>query len=103
MILAFLGLLVLIVAAFSGAAFISMKPPRKEPDPQLGLAVGALVLGVILLGLLIFVPKREGAFPNGVYIVGSASLSLIAWGFAQISFVRRKAKRRARHRDSSKT
>lgn len=47
----------------------------------------------IFLGLIIFVPTREGASPRGKFYLAGMALAAIAWGFGQIRTARRKQKK----------
>jgi len=99
----FLGLLVLIVAGFSAAAFISLKKPRREPDTVLGLGVGAVFLSSLVFGLVLFVPARAGASPGGKFSLAATACVLMAWGIKQIQAVRRRKKRHAHQKHTNQT
>ncbi len=63
-----------------------------EPDTALGVVV--MILAVTLMGVLMFVPSREGAPPRArIHLWGLAAAGL-AWGVTQLP--RPKAKRRRR-------
>jgi hypothetical protein len=97
----FFGLLVLMLAGFSAAAFISMKKPRREPDPVLGLGVGAVFLSSLIFGLVLFLPAREGASPGGKFSLAATACVLMAWGIKQIQVARRRKKRRAHQKHTN--
>jgi NhaP-type Na+/H+ or K+/H+ antiporter len=100
---AFLGLLVLILLAFSAAVFISVKKPRREPDPVLGLGVGAVFLSALVFALVLFVPAREGASPRGKFSLAAAACILMAWGIKKIQASRQRQKRHADQKHPDQT
>jgi hypothetical protein len=61
-----------------------------QPDVVMGTI--SAVLSVTALGLLFFIPAREGAPPSGkIYLAGMAFAGL-SWGLAQLGRARRQKK-----------
>ena|SRR5947209_3461771 len=104
MSLAFVGFFVLLVAVFAAGAFVSFKKPARKPDPELGIGVGALVLGVVLLALIVFAPARKGASPSSAFYLAGVAIMLVFWGITRLGrAARRQTRRRARGNDRNET
>jgi len=80
-----------------------MRRRKYEPDPVLGLGVGAVFLSSILFGVVLFVPAREGASASGKFSIVFGASMLMAWGIKQIQAARRQKKRRAHQNHDGQT